>query len=363
MSQLVLSRRGLLGAAAATGALSLAGRPASSAEKLKAAWIYVGPIGDYGYSYQHNLGRLAVQKAMGDQVETSYVEKVPEGPDAERVLRQLASSGNQIIFATSFGFMDSVIRVARQFPKVKFEHATGFKQTKNVSLYNARFYEGRAVIGNMAGHVSKSGLVGYIVPFAIPEVVMGVNSFILAAQKVRPDIKAKLVWVNSWYDPGKEADAAKVLIDQGADVIAQHTDSPAALQVAQERGVVGFGQSSDMRKFAPQAQLTAIVDDWGPYYIERCKDMLAGTWKSENIWWGLKHGMVEIAPYGPKVTPEVAAAADKVKADIIAGTLHPFTGPIKDQKGKLQVPAGQHATDEQMLKMDWWVPGVEGQLS
>ncbi len=248
MSQLVLSRRGLLGAAAATGALSLAGRDAKAADKLKAAWIYVGPIGDYGYSYQHNQGRLAVDKAMGDQVKTSFVEKVPEGPDAERVLRQLATSGNELIFATSFGFMDSVIRVASQFPKIKFEHATGYKQAKNVSIYNARFYEGRAVIGNMAGHITKSGTVGYIVSFPIPEVVMGVNSFILAAQKVRPDIKVKLVWVNSWYDPGKEADAAKVLIDQGADVIAQHTDLPAALQVAQERGVVGFGQSSDMQQ-------------------------------------------------------------------------------------------------------------------
>jgi basic membrane protein A len=362
MADIPLTRRTLLGTAAAAGALALP-RALLAQEKLKAAWIYVGPVGDYGWSHQHDVGRKAVASELGDRVETSFVESVPEGPDAERVLRQLASQGNGLIFATSFGFMDSVIRVARQFPQVKFEHATGFKRADNVGIYNARFYEGRAVIGTIAGHLSKSGVVGYIASFPIPEVVMGINAFTLAAQKVRPEMRVKVVWVNSWYDPGKEADAAKVLLDQGADVISQHTDSPAPLQVAQERGAHGFGQASDMRQFAPEAQLTAIVDDWNGYYVARAKAVLDGSWRSEDVWWGLKEGMVGIAPYGPAVTPEAAAAADRVKEAIIAGTLHPFTGPIRDQKGNLVVAEGQHATDAEMLQMSWWVPGVEGQLS
>jgi simple sugar transport system substrate-binding protein len=360
---MLISRRSALGSAAATGALALAGTPArAQADPLKAAWIYVGPVGDFGWSYRHDIGRRAVQETLGDKVVTSYVESVPEGPDAERVLRQLATTGNRLIFATSFGFMNSVVRVARQFPDVKFEHATGTERADNISTYAARFYEGRAVIGTMAGTVTKSGIVGYVAPFPIPEVVRGVNSFILAARKQRPDIRVKLVWANAWYDPGKEADAAKALIDQGADVISQHTDSPAPLQVAQERGVVGFGQASDMSAYAPEAQLTSIVDNWDQYYTDRAQSVIDGTWTSTDTWLGLKSGMVEMAPYGPKVTPEVAAEADKVRDAIVAGTLHPFAGPITDQKGEVRVAEGAVASDEELLKMDWWVPGVEGQL-
>jgi len=357
--QLHLSRRGFLaGTAAASGALLLA-RPGFAAGPLKAAWVYVGPVGDFGYSYQHDLGRKAVVEHYGDKVQTSFVEKVAEGPDADRVIRQLAASGNQLIFATSFGFMNSVVRVAKQFPKVKFEHATGYRTAPNLAVYNARFYEGRAVIGTIGGMMTKSGIVGYIASFPIPEVVMGINAFTLAAQKHRPDIEIKVVWVNSWYDPGKEADAAKALIDQGADILAQHTDSPAALQVAQDRGVHAFGQSSDMRKFAPKAQLTAIVDDWGPYYIGEVKAVMDGTWKTHNVWLGLKEGLVVIAPYGPDVPPDVAQAANKVKEGIIAGTLHPFDGPVTNQAGKVVIAAGEHASDEQLLKMDWYVKGVQ----
>ncbi len=352
-----LTRRALLGSAAALGIGATLGARAES--PLKAGWVYVGPVGDFGYSYQHDLGRKAVEKQYGDQVKTTFVENVSEGPDAERVIRQLATTGNSIIFATSFGFMNATVRVAKQFPKVKFEHATGYQTLPNLAVYNARFYEGRAVIGTIGGLMTKSGIVGYIASFPIPEVVMGINAFTLAAQKHRPDIQIKVIWVNSWYDPGKEADAAKTLIDQGADIIAQHTDSPAALQVAEDRGVYAFGQSSDMRKFAPKAQLTAIVDDWGPYYIERVKAVMDGTWKTQNVWYGLKEGMVEIAPYGPAVTPEVAQAADKVKEGIIAGTLHPFAGPVYDQGGALKVPEGQHLSDDVLLKMDWYVKGVQ----
>jgi basic membrane protein A len=352
-----LTRRALLGSATVIGAGAALGVRAQT--PVKAAWVYVGPVGDFGYSYQHDLGRKAVEKQFGDQVKTTFVEKVSEGPDAERVIRQLATTGNSIIFATSFGFMNATVRVAKQFPKGKFEHATGYQTLPNLAVYNARFYEGRAVIGTIGGMMTKSGIVGYIASFQIPEVVMGINAFTLAAQKHRPDIQIKVVWVNSWYDPGKEADAAKTLIDQGADIIAQHTDSPAALQVAEDRGVYAFGQSSDMRKFAPKAQLTAIVDDWGPYYIERVKAVMDGTWKTQNVWYGLKEGMVEIAPYGPAVTPEVAQAADKVKEGIIAGTLHPFEGPVYDQSRALRVPEGQHLSDDVLLKMDWYVKGVQ----
>lgn len=358
----ILTRRALLGSSLALGAAGALGRRALAADPLKVGFIYVGPITDNGWSYRHNVGREDLQAALGDKVQTSYVENVPEGPDCERVLRQLATGGNGLIFATSFGFMESVLRVARQFPKVKFEHATGFKRAANVATYNARFYEGRAVCGTLAGHLSKSGLVGYIGSFPIPEVVMGVNAFTLALQKVRPDARVKLVWVNSWNDPGKEADAAKALFDQGCDILCQHTDSSAGMQIAEQRGLMAFGQAADMRQFGPNAQLTAIIDNWGPYYIKRAQAVLDGAWESGDSWEGLKSGEVEMAPYGPKVTPEAAAAADATKQGIIDGTLHPFAGPITDQKGNTVVAAGATATDEEMLKMDWWVPGVEGQL-
>ncbi len=354
------TRRRLLTGAACAGTLALApGLAGAGKDRVKAGWVYVGPIGDFGWTYRHDVGRREVEQALGDRVETSYVENVAEGADAERVLRQMAASGHHIIFATSFGFMNAVVRVARRFPQVKFEHATGYKTAANVAVYNARFYEGRAVIGTIAGHVTKSGIVGYVGSFPIPEVVRGINAFMLAMRRVRPDARIKVVWVDSWYDPAKEADAAKALIDQGADVIAQHTDSAAPLQVAEQRGVVGFGQASDMRKFAPKAHLTAIIDNWGPYYVERVKAVLEGRWQSHTIWWGMREGMIQIAPYHPDLPAEVVAAAEKVRQGIIDGSFHPFTGPIRDQKGQLRVPEGQVLSDEELLKMDWYVEGVQ----
>ena len=265
--------------------------------RSKACFVYVGAHNDGGYSEAHEKGRLYLQKTLGDKVETQYVENIAEGPDAERVLTQLARSGCNIVFATSFGYMDSVIKVARQFPNVKFEHATGYKTAPNVTTYNARFYEGRYVIGRIAAKMSKAGEVGYIASFPIPEVIRGINSFMLGAHSINPNFKIKIVWVNSWFDPGKEADAAKTLFDQGVDILAQHTDSPAGLQIAEKRGKLGFGQSSDMIKFAPHAQLTSIVDNWGPYYVERVKALLDGTWKSQQSWEGLKDKTVVMAPY------------------------------------------------------------------
>lgn len=352
-------RHFVLGTAAAAGALRLAGRRVYAAEQTKVGFVYVGPVGDYGWTHGHDLGRRAIDAAYGGEVKTTYVENVAEGPDAERVIRQLASGGNKLIFTTSFGFMNPTLRVAKQFPDVRFEHATGYQTAPNVSIYNARFYEGRAICGTIAGHMTKTGILGYVGSFPIPEVVMGINALTLAAQKVRPDIKVKVVWANSWYDPGKEGDAAKALIDQGVDIMSQHTDSPAPLQTAEARGIYGFGQASDMKAYAPRAQLTAIVDDWADYYVQRTKDVMDGTWKSQSIWWGLKEGLVKMAPYGDAVPENVRQAADATREGIIAGTLHPFAGPIKNQAGDVKIADGQTISDEDLLKIDWYVAGVE----
>lgn len=354
-----MNRRDFVLGTAAASTLALAGRPVLAADPTKVGFVYVGPVGDYGWTHGHDVARKAVEVAYGDKVKTTFVENVAEGPDAERVIRQLATSGNKLIFTTSFGFMESTLRVAKQFPDVMFEHATGYKTAPNLSVYNARFHEGRSICGTIAGHVTKSGIVGYIGSFPIPEVVMGINAFTLAAQKVRPDIKVKVVWANSWYDPGKEGDAAKALIDQGADIMCQHTDSPAPLQTAQARGIHGFGQASDMKAFAPKAQLTAILDVWSHYYVQRTKDVMDGTWKSQSVWQGLKDGMVGMAPYGDEVPADVRKAADATRDGIIAGTLHPFTGPIKNQAGEVKVADGQTMSDEDLSKMDWYVAGVE----
>jgi simple sugar transport system substrate-binding protein len=256
--------------------------------------------------------------------------------------------------------MNAAERVARQFPKVKLEQATGYKTLPNLAEYNSRFYQGRAVCGTIAAHLSKSGVAGYVGSVPIPEVVMGIDAFTLAARKVNPNFRTKVIWVNGWFDPGKEADAAKSLIDQGADILCQHTDSPAVMQVAQERHVHAFGQASDMRSFGPDAQLTSIMDNWGPYYIQRAREVIAGTWKTQNVWMGMKEGTVQMAPYGPAVTPEAKAAADKVRAGIIDGSYDPFAGPIKDQKGVQKVPAGKSIPDADLLKLDWYVEGVQG---
>lgn len=333
---------------------------ASAAEETTAGFVYVGPIGDHGWSYQHNEGRVAVEKELG--IKTSYVESVAEGADAERVIRNLAAAGNKIIFTTSFGYMNPTNKVAKQFPGVKFEHATGYKRGENVSTYSGRFYEGRAVIGTIAGMMTKSNVIGYVGSFPIPEVVRGINAMTLAARKVNPDVQVKVVWVNSWFDPGKEGDAAKALIDQGADIIAQHTDSPAPLQVAEARGVYAFGQASDMAAFAPKAQLTAIIDDWSGYYIDRVKAAMDGSWESTDTWNGLASGMVKMAPYGEAVPAEVRAAADKVRDSIIDGSLHPFAGPINNQAGEEVTKAGETIADGDLLGMDWYVEGVQGEL-
>ncbi len=335
---------------------------AAVAEPLKVGFVYVGPIGDHGWSYQHDQGRLALEAALGDQVETTYVESVPEGADAERVIRQLASTGHKLIFTTSFGYMNPTNRVARSFPDVAFEHATGYQRGPNVSTYAARFYEGRYIVGLIAGHMTETGVVGYIGSHPIPEVIRGINSFTLALRSVRPDAEVKVVWVNSWYDPGREADAAKALIDQGADVILQHTDSPAPVQAAQDRGVLAVGQASDMVRFGPDSHLTAIVDIWDSYYIDRAKAVIDGTWSSQDTWGGLSAGMLEMSDYNPAIPPEVVAIADAAKAGIMDGSLNPFAGPIRNQAGDLVIAEGEAVPDGDLLSMDWYVEGVQGSI-
>ncbi len=331
-------------------------------DSAKVGFVYVGPVGDHGWSYRHDIGRQSIENEFGDKVSTTFVESVAEGADAERVIRKLAATGHDLIYTTSFGYMNPTLKVAKKFPKVKFEHATGYKQSANVSTYSGRFYEGRAVIGTIAGMMTKSNVVGYIASFPIPEVVRGINAFTIAMRKVNPDAELKIIWVNSWYDPGKEGDAAKALIDQGADIITQHTDSPAPLQVAEQRGVFGFGQASDMSGFAPKAQLTSIVDEWGPYYVARTKAALDGTWESGDTWAGLKDGMVVISPYGDAVPQNVRDAADAVKDGIINGSMHPFQGPVNKQDGTVYTPEGEVTSDIDLLKMDWYVEGVQGSL-
>jgi simple sugar transport system substrate-binding protein len=319
----------------------------------------VGPHNDGGWSQGHDHAREQLQEELGDKIETSFVENVAEGPDAERAIERLARSGCGLVFTTSFGFMDPTIAVAEKFPDVKFEHATGFKTAPNVTTYNARFYEGRYISGIIAGRVSESGVAGYIASFPIPEVVMGINAFMLGAQTVDPDFQVKVVWVNSWFDPAKEADAAKALFDQGADIIVQHTDSPAPLQIAEERGLHGFGQARDMIDFAPNAQLTAVSDDWAPYYIERTNAALDGTWESQSSWWGIKEGMVAMADY-TNMPDDLKALAEETEAKIKAGELHPFTGPIFKQDGSQLAAEGEIVPDSELLTMDYYVKGLEG---
>src|SRR5580658_5124076 len=333
-----------------------------AADKLKIGFVYVGPIGDLGYTYQHEVGRQALQKALNDKVETTYLENVPEGADAERAIEQLARAGNKLIFTTSFGFMDATLKVAAKYPNVFFEHATGFKRAKNVATYAARFYEGRYIQGQIAAKISKTGIIGYIVSFPIPEVISNINATMLGAQSVNPNIKFKIIWVNSWFDPGKEADAAKTLIDQGADILTQHTDSPAATQVAEQRGIHSFGESSDMIKFGPKAQLTADTDYWGGYYTKRTQDALDGKWKSEDTWGGLDSGMVVMSPY-TNMPDDVKKMATETEASIKSGKFHPFKCPITDQDGKtVECKGGSRLDNGQILSMNWYVKGIDDKV-
>jgi basic membrane protein A and related proteins len=359
-----MQRRTVLKGGAAMGLTLAAGMPAMAQDgPLKVGFIYVGPIGDGGWTFQHDQGRLAVVEAFGDKVETVYQESVPEGADAERVLTQMALSGCGLIFTTSFGYMDQTVAVAEKFPDIKFEHATGYKQAANLATYDARFYEGRAVLGHIAGKMTKTNKIGYIASFPIPEVIQGINSSFMHARKVNPAVEMSVVWAYTWFDPAKEADAAKALIDQGVDVIMQHTDSTAPLaEAAKTPGIIGFGQASDMAAFKPSPRVTSIIDNWGPYYVKRVQAVLDGTWASGHTWGGMKDGEVVMGEITDAVPADLKAEAEGMIAAITAGTYHPFTGPINKQDGTPFLAEGEVATDEQLVTMNFYVEGMTGEI-
>jgi basic membrane protein A and related proteins len=346
-------------AAAGLSTAPLLGRGAFAAEPLKVGYIFLGPIGDYGWTWAHNKGRLAMDEALKGQIVSSYVENVKEDASAVPILKDLAQNGSKLIFTTSYGYMDQTIEVAKQFPNVRFEHCTGYKHADNVGTYNSRFHQGRAVEGTIAGMLSKSGTIGYLGSYKVPEVVLGVNSFTLAAQAVNPNIKTKLVMIDSWFDPAKEAAAVQTLINLGCDVVAQHTDSPAGLQVCEKSKVWCFGQGADMSRFAPKTQATGIEDIWGPYYISRAKAMLDESWKPDDAWWGFKEGTVVMSPYNKALPDNVKAASDKVINGWKDGGYDVFTGPITDQDGKERVAKGQRMEDKDLAVIDWYVKGVQ----
>jgi basic membrane protein A and related proteins len=357
-------RRTLLATAALGMGLAFAGG-AMAQDKTKACFVYVGPIGDGGWTYQHHQGALAVQEAYGDKVEIQWQENVPEGADSERVMTQMALGGCDIIFTTSFGYMDPTNAVAAKFPDVKFEHATGYKRdTPNVSTYNARFYEGRAVQGHIAGKMTKSNKIGYIGSFPIPEVIMGINSYYLHAKKVNPDVELSVVWAFTWFDPAKEADAAKALIDQGVDVIASHTDSTAPLaEAAKTNGaVIGFGQASDMTEYKDGPRVSSIIDNWAPYYVKRVGALMDGTYAQIDAWEGIKGGEVEIGEITDKVPADIKAEALGMTAAIADGSYHPFTGPINKQDGSAWLADGATAPDGDLLGMMFYVEGITGDI-
>jgi len=358
-----MNRRKLFALAGLAASLSLtAFAPAHAADPFKVAFVYVGPVGDAGWTYAHEQGRVQMEKALAGKVKTTYVENVPEGADAERVIRKLAADGNKLIFTTSFGFMNPTEKVARAFPNVVFQHATGFKTSKNMGVYETRQYEGTYLQGIIAAKMSRSGTIGFVGSFAVPEVIRNINAFTLGAQSVNPNIKTKVVWINSWYDPAKERQAAETLIAQGADVLTQNTDSPATLQVAQEKGKFAFGWDSDMARFAPKAHLTATTNYWADYYTRTTQAVMAGTWKTGAVRGGLMEGMVRMSPLNAAVPADTGKLFEEKKAAIISGKLKPFQGPIKDQSGKVRVAAGAEMADKELHALNYYVQGVEGTI-
>ena len=339
-------------------------------EKMKVGFVYLTTPGDHGWTYAHEVGRQDVIAHFGDKVETTFIENVPEGPDATRVIRDLAKQGNDIIFTTSFGYMDPTLKVAKEFPDTRFDHITGYKRAPNMATGNIRFYEGRYVQGVVAGMMTKSNKIGYIASFPIPEVIQGINAFGLGLRSVNKDAEVSVIWVNTWYDPVKEADAAKVHIAEGADILAQHTDSPAMLQTAEKAGVYGFGQSSDMKAFAPKAQLFSSVNNWGPYYISQIQALMDGSWTTGdgpdhwagNTWAGMADDFLVLTPFENMPTA-VATAAQKAADDIRSGANKIFTGPIRDNNGVEKVPAGKTLNDGELFTtLDYYVEGVVGKI-
>ncbi len=335
---------------------------APAADRLKIAFMYVSPIGDGGWTYQHDLGRKAIQEKYGDRIETSFVESVPESADAERVLRDMAAQGNKLVFATSFGYQEFVQKAAADLKDVKFEHATGYKQADNVATYDTKTFEGAYLAGIVAGGMTKTKTVGVVASVPIPEVVRNINSFVLGAQSVDPGIKAKVVWVNEWFNPPKEAEAASTLINGGVDVMYQNTNSPAVLKTAEERGARAFGKDGDMSAFAPKAHLGSAVIDWTPYYSKVVDDTLAGQWKGGAFWWGVKEGAIDLRKIADDVPQEIKDRVEKARAGLKDGSFAVWTGPIKDNTGKELLAAGQVADLKFLTGINFYVAGVEGKV-
>ena len=346
---------------ALTAASAVALASPAAAEPLKVGFVYVSPIGEAGWTWQQDIGRREMEAALGDKVKTQYVEDVPEGADAERVIRDLAQQGNQLIFTTSFGYMNPTIKVAKQFPDVKFVHSTGYKTAPNVATTNARFYEARYVAGMLAGKMTQTKVVGYVGAYPIPEVLQGINAFTRGLRSIQPDAQVRVIMVNSWFDPGKERDAALALLDQGADIVTHHTDSTATVQAAEERGKYAIAYHSDMSKFGPKAQLGAVTHHWGPYFTKEVQSVLDGTWKSNQVWGGFKEGMVALEGFGPAVDDELKTFLKQQEDAIAAGTLNPFAAPIKDNEGKVRLADGV-LDDKGLNAMDYYVEGVVGKL-
>jgi basic membrane protein A len=344
----------------APAAAASAGAP--KPEPLKIAFAYIGPVGDAGWTFAHDNGRKAVEAEFGDKVKTSYVENVPEAADAERVLRDMVGQGNKLVFGTTFGYMDSMLKVAADGKDVKFEHATGYKTAENMRTYDSRTYEGAYMAGVIAGKMTKTNTLGVVASVPIPEVVRNINSFTLGAQSVNPKVKTKVVWVNKWFDPPKEGEGAQSLINQGADVLMQNTDSSAVLQTAEKAGKLAFGWDSDMSKFGPNAHLGSAIIDWAPYYKKAVKDVLEGTWKSEGSWWGVKEGAIDIVSLSDKVPAETKEQIEKIKAGLKDGSFHPWTGPVVGQDGKQVLKKDEKADDKFLHGIMWYVKGVEGKV-
>ncbi|MDE2093931.1 MAG: BMP family ABC transporter substrate-binding protein [Burkholderiales bacterium] len=358
---------GLLGATLAVAATSPPPHAAAPAPKppLRVAFVYVSPIGDAGWTYQHEQGRLAMQKALGDRVQSTAVEGVAEGADSERVIRDLAAQGNRLIFATSFGYLEPTLRVAADYPDVKFEHAGGYKTAANVATYNARYYEARFLAGMLAGQMSKSGVAGYVAGFPVPEVVQGINAFTLGMRAVNPKAQVRVLWLNSWFDPAREREAAQSLIDQGADVLTNHSGSPAVAQTAQAnfagKDVRVIAYQSDMRAYAPQAQLAAVTLHWGAFYTQVARSVLDGTWKPTPVWGGIKDGMVRLSAISADVPAAVRARVEARREAIVAGRFKPFSAPLEDNDGLLRLAHGA-LDDASIATMNWFVRGVIGSV-
>ncbi|TWI62569.1 nucleoside-binding protein [Pseudoduganella lurida] len=336
--------------------------PLQAAEPLKVAFVFFGSVQDGAWTYSHDQGRLEMEKALGSKVKTTHVENVPDGADAERVIRKLAAEGNKLIIGASFGYMNAIEKVARIYPDVTFEHVTGTRRSRNVGTYATRDYEGVYLQGILAARMTKSGVIGFVAPFPIPAVLANINAFTLGAQSVDPKVRTRVMWVNTWYDPAREKLAAEALISQGADVLANDTASPAVLQAAQEKGKYGFARDADMSRFAPKSHLTATTNQWGKFYTETALAVMSGTWRSGDVRGGLKEGMVRMAPLNGVVPADAAKLFETRKAQMSAGKLNPFRGPIKDQRGNLKVPAGVDMPLQEVLSMNYYVQGVEGAM-